>query len=522
MIDINRLPDYSHVTTENNSEDFSLQLKTVNNGIEVYLTANKAYPCMVYLRWNETAPRRVSVLGDAWERSYGNLQWSGICAEHFMPWYFLASYNEDNCAEIVGCGVEVLPNAMASWSYDSNGISLFLDVRCGGKGVILNGRELKVCTVITKHYRGISSFEAAKDFCRMMSPSPILPEKPVYGGNNWYYAYGKSSFEEIVSDAALQSKLSEGLENRPFMVVDDGWQINACAGPWTANKKYGDMKKVADTFKKMNVRPGIWVRFLNDKRRALPAEWRLNKKRLSHLNPFYNRLPLDPSHPDVLTFIANDVKKIVFDWGFELLKHDFSAYDMFGDWGVNRNKTITDDGWSFYDREKTSAEIVKQFYKTILDAANGKCLIMGCNCISHLLPGLAHINRIGDDTSGTDWERTRKMGVNTLAFRLCQNGSFYSADADCVGFIPNKIDWSLNKQWAELLAYSATPLFISCPNGGLNDEQLSFMKELYAHASEGNDELIPLDWENTSIPARYLINGKERLFNWYLDSENGD
>ena len=38
-------------------------------------------------------------------------------------------------------------------------------------------------------------------------------------------------------------------------------------------------------------------------------------------------------------------------------------------------------------------------------------------------------NRTGDDTSGRIWERTRRMGVNTLAFRLPQHNAFYHIDA---------------------------------------------------------------------------------------------
>ena len=49
------------------------------------------------------------------------------------------------------------------------------------------------------------------------------------------------------------------------------------------------------------------------------------------------------------------------------------------------------------------------------------------------------INRTGDDTSGLQWERTRQIGINALAFRLPQNGSFYATGADCAG-ISDTID----------------------------------------------------------------------------------
>lgn len=88
-------------------------------------------------------------------------------------------------------------------------------------------------------------------------------------------------------------------------------------------------------------------------------------------------------------------------------------------------------------------------YETILENA-GDIVIMGCNTLSHLCAGLVHINRTGDDTSGREWERTRRLGVNTMAFRLCQNNRFYVADADCAGITP-AVPWSYNKQWVRLL-----------------------------------------------------------------------
>lgn len=87
-------------------------------------------------------------------------------------------------------------------------------------------------------------------------------------------------------------------------------------------------------------------------------------------------------------------------------------------------------------------------------------MIIGCNTIGHLGAGLMHLNRTGDDTSGRIWERTRRMGVNTLAFRLPQHNTFYHIDADCVGIF-GMIPWEKNRQWADVLAKSGTPLFVS-------------------------------------------------------------
>ena len=56
----------------------------------------------------------------------------------------------------------------------------------------------------------------------------------------------------------------------------------------------------------------------------------------------------------------------------------------------------------------------------------------GCNTIGHLSVGLFDASRTGDDVSGREWERTRRMGVNTLAYRLPQHKTFFQLDADCV------------------------------------------------------------------------------------------
>lgn len=513
MVDINRLPDRVVIDEEEREgeSDAKLTFERYGNMTAVKLCAVKSKVKYIKLRWEGSFEGRASILGDTWERAYGDLEWKGFDPERAMPWYFLVSQGDI----VRGYGVMTLPSALASWKCDERGVSLTLDVCSGTKGVELSGRTLDVCMICSVKYVGLSAFDASHLFCRFMCPLPLLPDKPIYGGNNWYYAYGDSSFDEIVSDASLQARLAEGLENRPFMVIDDGWQINSCAGPWFPNEKYGDMKKVADAFREMDVRPGIWVRFLRDESPEIPASWRLNKRGLSPDDEDFSKCYLDPSNPEVLAHIKETVRRIVLDWGYELIKHDFSTFDIFDAWGVQRADVLPSGNWSFSDKTKTTAEIVKNFYKAILDATEGKAMILGCNCLTHLSAGLVHANRTGDDTSGYSWERTRKMGINTLAFRQCQNGAFYAADADCVGIIPGKIDMKLNMQWAELLAESASPFFISCADGSLTGADFEMMKELYAKASKGAGKIQPLDWQYNKIPSKYLINGKEVSFEWY-------
>ena len=503
MIDIRRIPDFAEVMVEKDeTNDASLRYEVLADKVNVYLSAPTSHPKIVKLRWKTKITGDVRVLGDAWERSYGELGFIGLTTEKAHPWYFVMKHEGGtDCV-----GVSVRPASIVSWIVDCDGVTAFCDVRSGSIGVELGSRELLVASVLSESYPSDTdnSFEAACDFCGKMSPNPILPTEPVYGGNNWYYAYGNSSYDEIVSDASLQAKLTAGVENKPFMVIDDGWQPNPCAGPWVANEKYGDMKKVADAFKDMGVRPGIWVRFLRDDTDAIPKEWRFEHSRY-----------LDPSLPEVIAHIKETVRRIVFDWGYQLIKHDFSSYDIFGLWGNRTNKYLTRGEWKFHDRTRTSAEIYVDFCTAILEATESKAYILGCNCISHLTAGLCHINRIGDDTSGTEWDRTRRMGVNTLAFRMPQNGKFYMVDADCAGFIKGRIPFALNKEWVTLLAKSGTPLFISAPDGTFNEEEFAYMQDMYKIASEQKNVAIPLDWMYNATPAKWSIDGEETNFTWF-------
>lgn len=508
ILKVNR-PDFIELTTETktvtakwenddyNLDDINVKLNQDNEHLAIFLTAQTSKVKWIKLRWNNLSwDKNVRFLGDAWERGYGDMEWKGMNPNRFMPWYFCAKSE----AKSICYGVKVRPSAMCFWQVDSLGMTLFLDVRCGGSGVNLKGRVIKLADVIACEMRDCTSFEAMQEFCGQMCEDPILPKYPVYGSNNWYYAYGKSSESEILADCDYILNLTKDIENKPYMVIDDCWQehhrLNEYnGGPWTkGNEKFPDMKALADKLVQKGVHPGIWVRLLLNEDENIKNEWRL-----SHNNC------IDPTNPEALNYIKEDIKRIC-NWGYTLIKHDFSTFDLFGKWGFQMSPLVTDDGWHFYDDSLTSAEVVKLLYKAILDASveasNGETLILGCNTIGHLGAGYMHINRTGDDTSGVIWERTRFMGVNTLAFRLPQHGKFYEIDADCVG-IDGGISWSMNKQWADVLAKSGTPLFISVRPNILDEKEKQELHEILKVASKQEHHVIPVDWEETTCPEHW-------------------
>lgn len=475
--------------------DVLLEVKEQDDRLSVYITAQTAKVKRIWFEWKYEMPKEVRILGDAWERAYGDLEWRGIVPERILPWYVIVHDVEERKTH--GYGVETGANAMCFWKIDGHKIMLCMDVRNGSMGVDLGGRCLHAAAIVSrKGQDGETAFEAVKDFCKKMCPAPKLPKTLVYGSNNWYYAYGNSSAEDIRKDAELLCELAPTSEIRPFIVIDDGWQWShgcACAGgPWDrGNYKFPDMKKLADDLKARNLRPGLWVRPLRSYE-CFPKECILHREMTAE------GCCLDPSHPKVLKYVENMIRGIK-DWGYELVKHDFSTFDIFGRWGFEMGEELTDPGWHFYDTTKTTAEIILLFYSAVRKGAGEDMLILGCNTISHLSAGIFEIQRTGDDTSGREWERTRKMGINTLAFRMPQNGTFYAADADCAG-ITEYIDWKLIKEWLSLLAESGTPMFVSVDPRSVTSEQRDYLKKAFQIFVETNREAVPCNWMKTTCP----------------------
>jgi len=390
-------------------------------------------------------------------------------------------------------------------------MSLILDTRNGANGVQLGNRKIKAAEIVTmKSKGGETPFATTRRFAKMMCNKAILPKEPVYGINDWYFSYGKNSADLIMQHTELIAPMAAGIKNRPFSVVDDGWFVVSKEGGdvMKPNEKFGDMKKLAARINAAGMRPGLWTRPLlsvvgSDERLLMPAAKGNSKRKV-----------YDPSIPENLERVKQ-MFKTYKEWDYGMIKFDYSSWDIFQRWGFQMMKDGKMTGaadWSMADMSRTNAEIILDFYKTIRKAS-GNMYLIGCNTFSHLSAGLFELNRIGDDTSGEEWARTKKMGVNTLAFRGLTHDIFYAADADCVG-LTTKVDWNKNKQWMELVAKSGTPLFISAQPEAVGAAQKQTIKECFQLASQRLPLGEPIDWLENLIPSKWKLNGKIETFNW--------
>lgn len=455
----------------------------------------------VRITWPQVVSSETLVLNDAWERSYGNLVWKDLGETRFSPWYYLASVSNRTW----GVGVETTPSAMCCWEVTTNGTTLVLDLRAGGRPVRLGGRTLKACRIVRAESRPDETpWQFGRRFCRMMCPKPRLPKTPVYGYNDWYCAYGNNTATNFLADAAYIMDCAKGCANTPYVVMDDGWQRNSPPvvhesgrGPWdAAGPNFGmDMPTFCRKISELGAKPGLWYRPL----RAwdeLPDGQRL----------LANRDYLDPTVPAVRARIVADMRRFR-DWGFKLVKIDYLAYDLSQLWPSDAmrfpDRYIQDDR-AWRDNSRTTAEVMDDIYRAMKDAVGDDAIIIGCNAFNHLAAGVFELQRTGNDTSGKDWSWTRNNGVNTLAMRSIQDGAFFKIDADCVGLASEgAVPWSLNSQWMDLLGRSGTPFFVSWRRQLAGPEVRAALAEAFRRASSERPTIEPLDWMRTRTPERW-------------------
>jgi alpha-galactosidase len=478
---------------------FEVRTEPTTAHVAIRLSAPRAAVFRLRLRWHVNLDHAKLFLGDHWERSYADLEWRGEVPNRPMPWYFLTTNGE----RTDGYGVLTGAHAFCFWTADRAGISLWADLRSGGVGVQLGERTLPVCEVCCRPgVAGESPFTAAREFCRQLCAHPRMPASTVFGTNDWYYHYGDSHPDRILDTTRLVVSASPVGAVRPWSVVDDGWSPGGdLAGMWDrGNGRFGDMAAFAERIAATGARPGIWFRPL------LAAATRPESLRLGR-----NRSCLDPSLPDVLAIVDRDTRRLR-EWGYGLLKHDYTSFDLLGRWGFAMGSTLTDDGWRFADTSRTTAEIILQLYRTLREAA-GDAIVIGCNTFSHLSAGVFEINRIGDDTSGRSWDRTRRMGVNTLAFRAAHHGTFYAADPD-IAAITRQQPWAQGRLWLRLLAESGMPTFVSPDIEAVTQEAKQALVEAFAVAASAPATAEPLDWLDTVCPRRWRLRGRTVEFDW--------
>ena len=488
---------------EERTEGIGFAVKNGALAVTLYPTARPYL--RVKLRWDGDLSSGLLCLGDGWERvglstkkDYEGM-WTGIEPRRRMPWYF----HLFDGAALHSFGVKTGPSVFVWFECDASGISAWLDVRSGGRACELS-EPLLACEVVCREGReGEIPYRAAEAFCRMMCDKPNLPTEPIFGVNNWYWAYGNITHDIVMDECSYLMEMARDAVCRPHMIIDDGWQVGHRkgynGGPWNAtNDAFPALSEVAAEIVANGARPGIWFRPLLDADGPLEAR-----------SPGGNSeqgFTLDPSHPYTLEKVATDVRTLVAA-GFELLKYDFTVIDT-----VKRQSGI--EGLRpFYDRTKPSCYILRNFYRTI-EQASGNANILSCNVVNHLAAGLHAAQRAGDDTSGRNFEQTRMSGVSCFT-RLAQNGTFFALDPDCAAFT-DMVAHDINLDFLEAAAVTGAVTIASVTPGCLTREEMARIRKIYAIASRGGLGAYPRRFVGENAPAHFVTpEGTSFDYDWF-------
>lgn len=504
-INVLRTPDFVTGATEGSPLRFE---ENRHFGCPVhyeYIVSDHSAKVMVYpsgspvkylkLRFNGDFSFVDKVYGDQWERSSfrSALEWRSVMSNRILPWFcYLRGENQTACY-----GIKTGADCFALWQVDTHGITLFLNLCCGNDGTDLK-EPLLACEVVhLVGKEGEDVYKTARAFSKLMCERPVLPKTPVFGLNNWYWAYGDISREIVIAETDYLMQMTAGCKNKPYMVIDAGWQRDYMqgetaynGGPWTANNRFGNMERMADEIHVRGAMAGLWERPLLT-RDVVPDEAKVASSNGGNI--------LDPTHPFAIEKIYNDTS-MIRGWGYELIKHDFTSVDLTG-LPQKHDYELFAPGRQLFDRTKTTASVFKNLYRTIQRAA-GDAEVIGCNVYGHLSAGIHSIQRTGGDTSGHAYEWTKRDGVNTV-MRLPTNNIFYNADPDCAAFT-DCVPADINLDFLEMCAYTGMVTIASVTPNSLTEEEMKRIREIFRIADSSEFQLGIANYDKTAEPEIFV------------------
>lgn len=514
-----RSPDFSVGATDNSPFRFEERANVGENPVKFdYVVENNSAKVIVYpsgspvkylkLRFNGDFSAVDKVFGDTWERTgqMTYIEWRSKMNCRILPWYLYAKEGD-----VTFCyGVKTGADAFCFWGLDGDGVTLFINLTCGEGGADLKA-PIVACEVVEYFgAAGEDSYSVAAKFAKIMCEKPVLPKTPIFGVNNWYWAYGKITRETVKTETDYLKEMTCGVKNRPYMIIDDGWQINRTfgdgayiGGPWIANDGFKNMADTVADIHSRGANAGIWFRPLLDKSGA-PDE-----AKLAELNGGYI---LDPTHPYTLEKVLSDAR-LIRGYGFDLIKHDFSTCDITGisplksELDVNLTKNR-----KYFDNTLPLAAVIKNLYKTVQVGAQTD--VIGCNTVSHLTAGIHSVYRVGDDTSGRSFEWTVRHGVNSM-MRLPLNNAFYNVDPDCAAFT-EKVNAQKNLDYLEMCALTGVTALASVTPHILSDCEMKRINEIFKIADKNAERYTIKNYDKTASPDEFIsADGKTvRKFKW--------
>ena len=95
--------------------DVTVELAEADGSLAVFVQAQNTPVRELVLTWKAMFGGAGEVLGDTWERGYGDLEWKKEADHIGMPWYFF----RHEAGKCLAFGVKVRPSAMCWWGANS-------------------------------------------------------------------------------------------------------------------------------------------------------------------------------------------------------------------------------------------------------------------------------------------------------------------------------------------------------------------------------------------------------------------
>jgi len=262
--------------------------------------------------------------------------------------------------------------------------------------------------------------------------------KPLTGWCSWYYYFWNISEDKILANLAeCEAKLKGKIE---LFQIDDGFQ--PYIGEWTRwNEKFpSPPKALVDKIHAAGFKAGLWLApFLVSRTAPLyrrHPDWVLRHERgrpvFANAHPQWKgRLmyALDCTHPGVQAWLADTIKTLVQDFGFDFLKLDFIyAAALPG---------------KRHDPYMSGGAALRKGLELIRQAAGEKTAILGCGAPLGPAVGLVDANRVSQDVDiRWRWPMDAVMGFpispgarnclrNNLA-RALMHQKLWVNDPDCL------------------------------------------------------------------------------------------
>ena len=467
----------------------------------------------------------ILILADEWERCTGNCGLRDLSDNTSVLSAWDIHLFERNGGKTLTLSYFDLPNGKLSFSVGrtpgSTPLDLVVraDLSAGRRGLLLPpGQTFSLARLLLAHARG-SIHDSLERYAREIAKHNSLPpvESIPTGWVDWYFSFAKTTEDDILKNLDfIATELKDyGLE---YVQIDSGWQLGVetsppphnvvAGGPWVENAKFRrGMKWFADQIRARGLKPGIWVRPFHFIDGA--------QERIDHPEWFNSKGQMDLSHPEVRTLIRGLFTKLVAEWGFEYIKYDFVAFDLFGVFG---NKAFADVAAQSepYDQTRTNIEVYRDVLEEIRASVGKKAKILACNSVMPPTLGAADAFRIGDDVG--NWERTMSFGVKSTGPRYYTNGVFWANDPDCL-LVREPFTMDQARMWGSLIALSGGIVFISENLAALPPERLDIIRKclpVYANSGDGYRFGRPLDLLRNNPPTLWHLPVRRDFESWDL------